>query len=217
MVDQDLADKCRRWVEEYAGAENPTIVPPSQHRQITPNNQTTNFTPNYGQNTARDDNNRTERHAVRPICYFERHDWISKDYRLVEVANMGAGINVRSRLSKFDVDSLDEMVGQFGEFNIAYGYLFLPRLFCLITGREPAYYLDEDAETHLESLLSQLKENAIRKAESIGTDLIVIERDEINVRVDFSGLIHLATILLGCEYSFRYNADARAEFYSRNA
>lgn len=216
MVEQNLADKCRRWVEEYAGAENPTIVPPSRYRQITPNNRTTHFTPSYDQNTARDVSNRTERHVVRPTCYLERHNWIDKDYHLVEVANMGVGINVRSRLCKFNEWYLERVFGQFGEVNIKYGYLFLPKLFCLITGIEPTYYLDKDAETHLESLLSQLKENAIRKAEAIDAELVVMERDEINVKVDFSGLVHLATILVGCEYSFWYNANARAEFYRRN-
>lgn len=216
MVDQNLADKCRKWVEEYADAENSKIAPPPQHRQITPNNQTTHFTPNYDQNTARDVSNRIERRVVRPTCYLERHNWIDEYYHLVEVVNMGAGINVKSRLRKFNRWYLERIFGQFGEANIVYSYLLLPRLFCLITGIEPTYYIDEDADIHLESLLSQLKENAIRKAESIGTEIVVMERDEINVKVDFSGLVHLATILLGCEYPFWYNANARVEFYRRN-
>lgn len=202
MVDQNLADKCKRWVEEYSGVNSPRKT---TEREYPP------------QGTPRGVSNRAERHYYRPTCWLERPSWMDSIYRLINAENIESRVDAKSALGKFDYDSLDRIFGQFGEKKIRCAYLFLPRLFCLITGKEPTYYFDENAEIHLENLLSRLEENTIRKAESIGAELVIMERHRINLREDVSPrFIHIAAIKLGIEYLFHYYANARAEFYRRN-
>lgn len=211
MVDEDLAAKCRKWVEDYCGVNHST--PENTQREV--NSRIERYRqPN--QNTPRSVSNRTERHYERPTCWLEKPSWVDRDYHLVKVANLEVRINTKSRMSKFDANSLEGIFRQFEESSFQYAYLVLPRLFCSIIGKEPTLYCDEYVERNVETLVSELKRMAIREAEAIGAELAIMERDKIELREKYSGFVHGLTIKLGKKYSFQYSADARTEFYKRN-
>jgi len=202
MVDQDLAERCKRDVEELAEIgmkhNNPSsLIVPDRHirhsRQIT---------------TA------PERSAVRPVCLFERCYDNSRGYRLLRSAYVEAEINVESRLGKFDKDEIRDMTDRFKNTHIIGAYIMFHKFFCFIAGKEPKYYVDANLARHIDELVSKLSGNAVHEAGSIGADAAVIIPNDVYIKGEVLGHPHQMPFTEQ-DLMFRYYAKAYASFYGK--
>ncbi|MBU0629171.1 MAG: hypothetical protein KKC75_08340 [Nanoarchaeota archaeon] len=206
MVDKNLAEKCRRWVEEYSGGVNSSVHAPAPTQPVIV--------------TPRQPESAVEMPLLRPVYLTER-DYRVMGCKLVKVADVEADMNVKSMVGRFDDSATDEIVDRFGSGTyIQCAYLTFPSLFYSMLGKEKKCYCDADIERNIDALLSRLRENSLSEAGSIGADMALVQPSRISLIVEWTGFLDKLPILippfLGVEYSFHYHATAPSEFYRRN-